>query len=268
MVTVVGSDDMRLITPELLGRYFLWLTGTDGQTGRTARKHRRTLGAILRVAKRRKLIRIRLSEIPMPQADSLRPRAWSMEEFQALLQCAYRIDGTIGPWRAGDWLVGLMVTTFCTDWRISAVMRLRTADCNFERATARSIDKRRRERVAPLTEQCVYHLKLIWDPSREEVFGDWPKDRHSRQWSELNDLLGGVIKAAGVPDIGRWHAIRKSVITEVAKRHGVEAASRFAGHSSTRVTWNHYVDESLLEDRSLTDTLPTFRIDPGQSIAS
>mgnify|MGYP002382427376 CR=1 FL=1 len=74
--------------------------------------------------------------------------------------------------------------------------------------------------------------------------------------------------AAGVPDIGRWHAIRKSVITEVAKRHGVEAASRFAGHSSTRVTWNHYVDESLLEDRSLTDTLPTFRIDPGQSIAS
>lgn len=259
-----GSADLRHLTPELFGAYFLWLTRVDGRSGHTARSHRATLLPIVRLAVRRRLARIDPNEIPKPKADALRPQAWTMDQFELMLRAGQSLPGRIGPWRASDWMVALMLTTFCTDWRISAVMRLRVDRCSLETGIARTIDKRRQERIARLTPQCIDRLGRIWGP-RDEVFGDWTFDRHSRQWKKLNKLLGHLIEQAGVPDIGRFHAIRKSAVTRVVDMLGLEAGARFAGHSSTKTTWNHYVDEGLLaNDGGVLAALPVFQINAEQ----
>lgn len=247
------------ITPELIGEYLHWLVAVKGDSGQCAAKHRRILRAVLRVAMKRRKLSIDLDEIPRPKVKNRHPRAWSVEQAERLVATARTLPGYVGPWPMRDWLPALMFTCMSTDWRISAVMHLKMSDTSLTERFAISLEgKQHKERCAKLTPQCVDALRAIWRP-REEVFGDWPYDRHSRQWQALNDLLGRVIQLAGVPDIGRWHAFRKTATTMVADRLGRDEAARFAGHSDRRVTDAHYVDDSKLSGPSPADVLPRLR---------
>lgn len=248
------------ISPELIGGYMEWQMSANGLSGSTVNKHRRTLRAIIRVAMRRKLLSIDLDEIPLAKQLKKHPNAWWQAELEEMLAVARELPGRVGPWPMKNWLPALMLTCLSTDWRISAVMQLKTARTSIKSRYAISTEsKQHKERAAKLTEQCAEALSLIWDDSRDEVFGDWPYDRSGRQWKALNNLLGRVIESAGVPDIGRWHAFRKTATTMIADRLGRSEAARFAGHSRQQVTDEYYVDDTKLTGPSASDALPRLR---------
>lgn len=238
----LGSLEIELQV-EHLGRYFQWLQ-ESGRCGPVrAAVHRRTLRAILRVAKKRGLVSLKLGALPKIKTPKMLPQAWSQAEFERLLKTAKTMQGRVGRHALGDWFPALLLTTWSTDWRISAVMGLKSMGVSLDGRWAVAFESKTNEqRHAILHHQAVESLGRIFDPCREEVFGDWPHDRGARQWNKLNDLLGECIKIAGVPDIGRFHAIRRTAITMVYGAGGLEAARRFAGHRNANTTLDHYVD--------------------------
>lgn len=85
----------------------------------------------------------------------------------------------------------------------------------------------------------------------DEVLARLPAEcRHvfvsSRTWQQLHqDSLGDsftrLCEFAGVP-VFQTHAVRKRNTTDVARLAGLEAARKYAGHSDSKVTREHYVD--------------------------
>lgn len=232
------------VRPEDVGRYLQWLQQSGRCGAIRAAGHRRVLRALLRAAKKRGIVKLKLGELPRVKAKRPLPRAWSQSEFERLVKAAALLTGFVGPHRASDWFTALLLTIYVTDWRITCTMGLKSANVSLESGLAIGYEpKTDEERLARLGEQCVSALKKIFDPAREEVFGDWRHDRRSRQWKKLNAVLAGLIQIAGVPDIGRFHAIRKTATTMVYGLGGLEAARQFAGHRSGRTTLDHYVDK-------------------------
>lgn len=234
------------ITPELVGHYLAWLR-TQGRAQNTLRKHRRQLRAILQEARRDGLTRLALGRLPQLKPERRVPRAWTVAEFTALVAAAGDLPGHVGPWPTRHWLPALLLTCWSTDWRISAVMSLETAAVDLATGAAAAYERKTcEERHAWLTAQTCAALTRIWSPSRREVFGDWPYDRRRPQWPALNNLLRRTIAAAGIRDLGRFHAIRRTSTTAIAAAHGLDAAAQHAGHSLPHVTQRHYVDPSHL----------------------
>lgn len=228
---------------ELFGGFLIWLIEVLGDAASTADKHRRQLVPILRLARKRELVPLDPDEIPQPKKLARLPLAWSQPEFARLVLAAMSMPGSVGPWPAKVWFPALIFTVYSTGWRITANMALLTTKVCLERGYAISIERKgRQERFAPLLPEAVHWLGRIWEPTRREVFGDWRFDRSKRQWSTLNDRLGELIVSAGIPDIGRWHAIRKTAITLTAANSDLETARRFAGHTHSRVTSQSYID--------------------------
>lgn len=250
------------ITAELIGAHLAWMLDR-GLAVPTILKHRRTLRAVLAVAKRRKLLKIRLKEIPRPKSVKKHPVSWSQAEFERLVITARAMPGTVGLWPVRLWLPALLLTCYSTDWRITCVMGIRTADVCLAGAWAKSVEpKTHEERISRLVPQCVAALSAIWSADRAEVFGDWTQDRNCRQWPKLNDLLGECIRLAGVRDIGRYHAIRKTATTMVAKSAGRDAAARFAGHRNPAITTAYYIDPTHLDELTESHFLPELRLPP------
>lgn len=240
-----GRPRWEQLTPELIGAALSDYIERGGSRV-TALAHYRALHAVLAAARRRKLTKIRLSQIPKPRAEQKLPVAWSLDEFSRLVQAASKLPGRVGPWPKRDWFPALLLTCWSTDWRISAVMAIQTARCDLASGRVVSYEtKTRQERAADLSPETIEAIAKIWGP-RPELFGDWRADRQARQWKQLNKLLARVIRSAGVRDIGRFHAIRKTATTAMAATLGLDAAARFAGHASHNVTARHYIDPTQL----------------------
>ena len=235
--------DLSEITPEETGRFFQWLRDDKGRATNTVRKHRRTLVAILREARRKKFTRIKLTQVPRVKKQKKLPRAWTPDQFAAVIDDASKLPGHVGRWPMRHWFPSLCLTAWSADWRISACMKLETTRVNIETGAIVSREsKGDEERCAWLTPQALEALRKIWDPSRREVYGDWIYDRHTPSWPALTRILKGIIQRTGVPDIGRFHAIRRTSTTAVAVKHGIDAAARHAGHSNPQVTIDSYND--------------------------
>jgi len=218
-----------------------------GRSPNTVHGDYRVLRLLLAFARKKRLSQIRLADIPVPKRFRKKPRAWSTAQFEAMLAAAARLEGQVGPWPMRCWLPALMLTVWSTGWRITANMHIRTARVDLAAGSVVSIEsKTHEERCAELVPEAIEPIKRIWDPRRAELFGDWPHDRGSRQWKVLNRLLKRVISDAGVPDIGRWHAIRRTGSTAIAIAHGIDAATAFCGHRNSQVTRDSYVDPTHL----------------------
>ncbi len=256
------ADTFDNVTPETMGQYFVWLTG-GGSKLVTALAHRRSICAVLSLAKRRKLTTVDIDEIPRPKATRLQPRAWHLAEFERVLWAADGLTGQIGPWKRSEWFTALLLVCWSTGWRISTVMRLRCDHVSMRSGFVSSIEtKTSEERTAKLSPQAIRAVQKIWG-EREHLFGDWPFDRGARQWKQLNAVLGDCIKRAEVPDYGRFHTIRKTVCTAIAVAAGDDAAAEAMGHTSTAVTRRHYIDRTKITRATAADRLPTLNVTKG-----
>lgn len=229
------------IDPLEIGSYFGWLRERE-RSPNTVAAHYRVLRAVLTEARRNRLSRIRVRQIPRPKRMHVLPRAWTREEWAALLAAVSRLDGAVGPWPRAHWFEAIVRVVYGTGWRISDIMAITMEAVSLDNAWIVAPEsKNPRERFARISLKCVGAIRKIWGP-REFLFGDWPADRWGRQWPILNDALAELIELAGVRDIGRWHAIRKTAATLVFEEQGLEAARRFLGHGGYSVTIGHYID--------------------------
>jgi len=253
------------ITPEVIGEFLTWVRVDKGRKVNTARKHRRTLAAILREARRAKLTSIRARDIPTPKKQQKLPRAWTPDQFATVIDDASKLPGSVGRWPLRHWFPSVCLTAWSSDWRISAVMGLETARVNIETGSIVSREsKGDEERCAWLTPQALEALRRIWDPSRREIYGDWPYDRTTPSWPALNNLLKGIIQRTGVPDLGRFHTIRRTSTTAVAVKHGIDAAAQHAGHSHHSVTRASYIDPTHATPQE--SKLPTLNLSGGDQL--
>lgn len=239
------------INPALVGSFLHDLLA-NGRSPDTAAKHYRQLAAVLRMARSEKFLKIKVKKIPRPKTIKKLPIAWSIDEFQRVLNAAHHLRGQVGPWPMADFIRAVTLTCWSTDWRISAVMALKTARVNLDVGHVVSIEKKTgEERYCELVPEATLAIRRIWNPTRPLLFGDWPYDRgaigtRAGRWKRLNNTLGKCIAIAGVRDIGRFHSIRKTATTAIAASEGVDAAARFAGHSNYRVTVKHYIDPTQM----------------------
>ncbi|MGD9644272.1 MAG: tyrosine-type recombinase/integrase [Pirellulales bacterium] len=239
--------DLEDITPEEAGRFFQWLRYEKHREPNTVCKHRRQLVAILREARRTKFAKLKVTQVPRVKRQKKLPRAWTPDQFAIVIDDASRLPGQVGRWPLRYWFPSLCLTAWSTDWRISACMALPTTRVNIDTGAIVSYEeKTSEERVAWLTPQALEFLRKIWDPARREVYGDWPYDRTKPSWPALTKILKGIIQRTGVPDIGRFHAIRRTSTTAVAVTSGIDAAADHAGHTHHSVTRASYVDPTHL----------------------
>lgn len=200
---------------------------------------------------------VKVQHVPIPR---LIPRAWSVQELAQIVTATRTLRGFVGPWPKANWFRALLLTTYSTASRISAVMGIRTRDVSLtDRLAVVFEPKTRREEVKRLTDQCVDSLRAIWDSTRQELFSDWPYDRTQPDWQALNGVLAKCIRSAGVPDIGRFHAIRKTSATLVFDRDR-HAATILLGHTNEAITRDHYVDPTKLTQPLPGDLLPALSI--------
>lgn len=245
------------IAAEEVGQYLTWLVEVDGQQASTAAKHARTIRCVMREAKRKGRTTIDPGELPRPRAVKRAPRAWTYDEWWKLLEVARAVPGLIGAHRAADWWEALLMVCLSTGWRIGAVMRLRWVDVTWATRKAVSTEtKNRAEKVATLRDDAVGALMRIYVPRAEFVFGDWPYDRHCRQWQALQRHLGWMIDRAGIRPLGKFHIIRKCGSTWIRNAAGLTAAAEFAGHADQRTTDAHYVDRTQDTGLKPIDGLP------------
>lgn len=229
------------VDPLDIGCYFAWLREQD-RSPNTVAAHYRVLRAVLTHARRNRLSPIRVRQIPRPRRMSTLPKAWTRKEWAALIAATSRLTGHVGPWPRAAWFEAIIRVVYGTGWRISDIMVITMDSVSLDNAWIVAPEsKHPRERFARVSSKCVESIRRILGP-RDLLFGDWPADRWGRQWPILNDALAELIELAGVRDIGRWHAIRKTAATLVFEEQGLEAARRFLGHGGYSVTIGHYID--------------------------
>lgn len=249
-ITLADLNDETLL--EFLQKY-----RATGKSEKTVNNKRGDLLCIWRYAYQKEYVSVGPRDVPKLKERRRCPRAWSLEEFEKIVGAARLLRGHVGIWPTADWMEALLLTCYSTAPRISAIMKLKTADVQLDAAIAYLYEpKDNSEDCYRLIPQCVDALRRIWgDGKRKLVFEDWPYDRSQPSWKALNNLLAKCINLAGVRDIGRFHAIRKTAATLVFDRNP-KMAQDLLGHSELTLTEKHYIDRSKLSQSLPGDLLP------------
>lgn len=242
-----ATDDIaiRAITGEVVNRFLVFLKSTKNRLGKpvspnTIRKHLRNLKALLNHAKEKGQINS-IPEIPMPK-ERLRNAKdqFTYEEIKSLIAATDTFVGeTVNGMDAPAYWRALIVFVYSTACRIGTVMAARWDWIDGNTMEIASEFGVKTSYVAMLNEEALKVLGEMRQSHKESRIFPWPHDmRH------LHRCLKKVVVAAGLPEDRQFgfHAIRKHTVTEIAKREGVEAASKFAGHSSVEMTHKYYVD--------------------------
>lgn len=254
------------MSAELIEGAMAWML-RRGRSPATANKLRRNLVALWHHAYRRGFLERPPLDVPTCKELRKDPEAWSIDEFNGLLEAASRRPGKVGGAVASTWWRALLLTCYGTGARIDVLMRT-PADC-FD-ADARTLVLK-----AELQKQKADQLQKLQRPTAEALakldaagrglatlFEDWPYDRRQRQWAALNNGLRRIIVDAGLrPSPNQvtrrdlWHRIRRTFGSYVAAKGGPHLAQSLLGHSSLSVT-ARYLDPRIVHTKSADEVLP------------
>lgn len=229
-------------------------------SARTANNKRAVLITLWRFAVGEKLKVRNLEEVPKLKVSKNIPRAWSLAQFSKLINATIMLNGMIGPHKESVWMRALLFVCFSTASRIGAVMKIRMEDLDLDTGMVVVYEpKTSKEQVHRLTPQAILAVKAIIHPKRDFLFGDWPFDPQPHRWTTLARRLKRLMDSADVPNIGRFHAIRRTSATLVYNQDRL-AAQRMLGHSSIIMTENHYIDTTKLTLPVPSDLLPSLAL--------
>lgn len=176
-----------------------------------------------------------------PPVPKRHPVAWWPREFIRIKASALRSRPVDRYWGPRQWL-DLLDVLWYTAGRITGVLAcdLGALDGNWLRLPADD-DKELQEHPKELPEALANRLRQTARPG--ELLFPW-------QWG-VNTLRGyfrQIVLGAGLECTPRdlFHKVRRTSITAFAVKHGVEAASRHAGHSSVKITIDSYIDPRML----------------------
>jgi integrase len=235
---------------------YAWLSQRLGEVSvRTVRRERGDLLTVWRWAADNGFCLSKPGRIAAPKQHRREPVAWTVEEMRRLVAACDQLTGrsrTTGiAWSA--WARSLILTCYYTGARIGALMQVRPADIDLDKATITlrpETQKPRREGILRLPPVAVEAIRAICDPARSLV---WRLHRSKRS---PRHHLTRLLKAAGLT-VDRYHAfhcLRKTCYTHTAIAAGLAVASRQLGHRSDLSSV--YLDRSQLPEPQAADVLP------------
>lgn len=191
------------------------------------------------------------ADVPCVQGVKKKPRAWSLEQIDTMLQQAQiaRPRMGFGPrhWSA-------LIKLLCyTGLRIRAALELNRSDLHGRiLIVPPEIQKDREEMVIRLPGDFANELVALPRP----VESRYGRRLHERlipwPWSfdHLQDKFRDyILLPAGLPNHRqlKFHAFRRTVATVIAAKHGKEAARDALGHSTISMTERYLADPILID---------------------
>lgn len=262
------------LADEPIGLYLL--SRMDLSPG-TRNKHLRYLASLSKLAAEKGFIPRPLS-LKEEDEPKRKPRCWSIEEVEQLLAVIAGMNHSTRPRllryrrsRIGDtpacyWWMALILLVYNTGVRISAIMSIHVEDLDLVRGTVlvrAENQKDKEDQEFSLMPETIAALQLLKPERLTRLFQEWPFDKakatgihRKHRWSTLTQHLSILLAAAGLPTTRRdkFHKIRRTFCTQVARKRGKEIAREVMGHSTQQVT-DAYIDPRYMELPSVAEIL-------------
>ena len=204
--------------------------------------------------------RLVVDYLDIPKLTELRrePEALSEATFSAVMRAAESAPGDVGDVPAELWWTSLLLSLYDSAARISAMMSVQWSDVDLDggslliRAEKQKQKSDQRHVLHPETLALLSKLRDITGGGGS--VWPWPYSR-LYLWQKFRTQIA---KPAGLPDNRRFrfHSIRRTSLTIIASKLGLDAACRMADHSSAAVTKRSYVDPTRMGGRRPIDVLP------------
>lgn len=180
------------------------------------------------------------------------PTAWTIAELEHLLRTAEQWPAQ-RDWSGEHWAC-LITVAYETSLRIGCLLSVPLTalhESSSRLLIPGEFQKHRRDSHQSLRPATVARLKALPRPVGDKRLFPWPFVR-----DELWRKFAKILVAAGLPATGRdkFHKLRRTSYTLVAKSHGIAVASRHAGHSTDMS--RYYLDQTQYDDRDPLTALP------------
>lgn len=236
-----GEPQVSHLSRELLNAYLAWLLDC-GRSPWTAKGRRAVLLLLARYAAAEGL----LAGVPQPKrvrCPRILPRCWTAEEIRRLVAAAQQLPGRFPriDVQRGRYMSSLIIGLYDTGFRLGdALMLGRRQIASDGTVTARQ-SKTGREIVRRFSRAALAEIDASGAQDRPLI---WPL------WSARERLYRVVrilVARAEIPR-GTLRWLRRSGVTAVVQRHGLDAGRRFADHVDASTTLEHYIDVRQLGD--------------------
>jgi integrase len=232
-----------------------------GLSPNTLLRYRRNLSAIIRFGVESGLCEaIRLPKI---KGRASVPKAWTLEEFEAVLAEAARTPGFVGKVPACDWWAALLLTLYWTGARVGSVLNATPQDIDLDRGIlVLTKTKNRKTAIYRLHPQAIDAIRKIYDRDAQRLFY-WP---YQGPW--FFKVLRQIVARSGVPcpkgNASLTYRIKRTALT-YCWAIDPAIAQRQADHSSAQTTLRYYVDPRLvaLHAQCAADVLPVPKLETG-----
>jgi integrase len=254
-----GRGLLRLesFTNELIYAAMQWQldAGLEATTANKLRRHANALWneaceqGILKTRPRNKKYRENLSA----------PIALMPDELEKLLAAAGERVGMVGDVPAGQWWLTAVLFVYSLGARIGAAYQVPTRNLDLVRGevlVTADTQKQREDQSLDLFVGVVYWLRELRLAERgiATVLGDWPYkiDALRRHYTDLFVESGLYPRREDVPRNLKFHALRKTLASQLFVEGGMAAACERLGHSSTLVT-QRYIDPRYKRKQRIGD---------------
>lgn len=189
--------------------------------------------------------------VVMPERDIRAPQALTREQVDRLWHFASNNNAHIAGVPGNVYWPALLNVCWQTAERIGAVLGLQWEWINLREGWVRFPPETRKggryELVRPINETAVGRLRVLAKYAPDLPFGIVNRSSFYHHWHALRIMA----------DLPKWaspHTIRKSHASHLAAMGG--DATESLGHSTRRITRQHYLDPTIADNRRHLELLP------------
>jgi integrase len=187
------------------------------------------------------------------------PKGYTIEDIAGMLEAAQNRFQPVGPVPGSVFWTSLILAAWETGARIGSLLGVRWEDLTGQQIYFRPEEYK--GGVKSITRPISAELSAQLEPHRRDP-GElvWPWCDY-RKKNSIFQALRMICHEADVTPRG-FHAIRKAAGSYVAAAGGESAAQQFLAHENARTTRAHYLDPSIVKERSGLEFLPKLPTKP------
>lgn len=235
-----------------------------GRSPATANGRRHHINAVWNFAARRPELRGLLSRPDSQDYQVARklPIALMPDQLSRILWACTTLTSRVGDVPACLWWEFFVRLAYNTGARLRALRLTPTSNLDLDRGEIlipAAVQKHRRDqrvRLFQRTVEVARRLRLI-ERRRVFILDDFAGNDNTlrRHWAKLLVHAGLFPSPCDVPKWYKPHIIRKTLASHIGGKYGVEKASQFLQHSSSRVTERYYLDPRFVERPDVPELL-------------
>lgn len=214
-----------------------------GRSKSTFKGVQTTIRVLWRWAYRKKLAPDGYDQLDPIRVEWKNPDSWSDQEVMALLDGADYLGsqrGQICGVDARGWWRSLLLVNLDTGFRLRALLSIPWSDLRGDAIRASAYQqKSKRDEIRRIQADTMEALESIREPRRELIF-PWQAETIRDIWRDADLILAAARLPLGSRN--KFQKLRRTSATKIACADGMDAASKFLGHSSVQLTQTHYVD--------------------------